>query len=165
MIRNGMSLWECVFLFELICVYLINKLWFFGKHNQWCLLNETPLKLRDNFTNPGIIVHFYPANQHELTNQISSYFYIGGSKISTFEYFHNSRLIRWIQQNNIYKNLDLIRDWTQIACLAVNNLNHYTAMFSKLLWGCNWILFMHGGFCPICLIHLIARKLLHFEKN
>ena len=38
-------------------------------------------------------------------------------------------------------------------------------MFSVLVWGCNWILFMHGWFYPIHLIHLIGRRSLHFEKN
>ena len=28
-------------------------------------------------------------------------------------------------------------------------------MFSVLVWGCNWILFMHGWFCPI---HLITTR-------
>ena len=60
---------------------------------------------------------------------------------------------------------DLTRDWTQIACLAARQFNHYTRMFSMLVWGCNWILFMHGWFCRICLIHLIGRKYLHFEKK
>ena len=81
-------------------------------------------------------------------------------------FFHNSRLIRWIQQNKIYKKFrDLTRNWTWIACLTVRHLNHYTTMFSVLVWGCNWILFMHGWFCPIRLIHLIGQKSLHFEKN
>ena len=33
-------------------------------------------------------------------------------------------------------------------------------MFSVLLWGRDWMLFMHRWSCPISLIHLI-----HFEKN
>ena len=33
-------------------------------------------------------------------------------------------------------------------------------MFSLLVWGCNWILFMHGWFYPI---HVIWQKNLHFE--
>ena len=37
-------------------------------------------------------------------------------------------------------------------------------MFSVLVWGCNWILFIHGWFCPIRLIHLFGRKFPHFEK-
>ena len=40
--------------------------------------------------------------------------------------------------------------------------NHYTSKFSLLVWGCNWILFMHRWFCPI---HLIRGKSLHFEKK
>ena len=38
-------------------------------------------------------------------------------------------------------------------------------MFTVLVWVCNWILFMHGWFCPLHLIHLIGRKPLHFEKS
>ena len=38
-------------------------------------------------------------------------------------------------------------------------------MFSALVGGCNWILFMHGWFCPIRPIHLNGRKSLHFEKK
>ena len=38
-------------------------------------------------------------------------------------------------------------------------------MFSVLVWGCNWILFIQWRFCPIRLIHLIGRKSLHFEKK
>ena len=84
----------------------------------------------------------------------------------TFEFFHNSCLIRQIQQNKIYKKFrDLPRNWTQIACLTVRYLNHYTKLFSVLVWGYNWILFMLGWFCPIRLIHLIGRKSLHFEKK
>ena len=60
-----------------------------------------------------------------------------------FGFFHNSRLIRRIQQNKIYKKRDLTRDWTWIACLTVRHLNHYARMFSVLVWVCNWILFMH----------------------
>ena len=86
--------------------------------------------------------------------------------LSTFfiiEIFHNSRVIRRIQHNKIYKKFrDLTRTWTQITCLAVSHSNRYTRMFSKLLWDCNWVLFMHGWFCPI---HLIGRKSLHFEKK
>ena len=79
---------------------------------------------------------------------------------------HNSRLIRRIQQNKIYKKFrDWTRNWTWITCLTVRHLNHYTRMFSVLVWGCNWILFMHGWFCPIHLIHLIGWKSLQFEKT
>ena len=84
--------------------------------------------------------------------------YSNGSNL-TFEFFHNSCLIRRIQQNKIYKNLT--RNWTQITCLAVRHLNHYTRMFSVLVWGCDWILFMHEWFCQIRLIHLIGQKSLH----
>ena len=78
---------------------------------------------------------------------------------NTFELFHNSRLIRQIEQNNFKKNRDFTRDWTHIACLAVSHSNHYTRMFSLLLWGCrsNWILFMHQWFCPI------ERKSFHYS--
>ena len=81
-------------------------------------------------------------------------------------FFHKSRLIRRIQQNKIYKKFrDLTRNWTQIACLTVRHLNHYTKLFSVPVWGYNWILFMLRWFCPIRLIHLIGRKSLHFEKT
>ena len=50
---------------------------------------------------------------------------------------------------------DLTRDWTQVACLAVSHSNHYTRMFPVLVWGYNWIQFIFGWFCPICLILLI----------
>ena len=87
------------------------------------------------------------------------------SRQRSFEFFHNSRLIRWIQQKKIYKKFrDLTSDWTQITCLTVRHPNHYTRVFSVFVWGYNWILFMHGWFCPICLIYLIGRKSLHFEK-
>ena len=58
--------------------------------------------------------------------------------------FHNSCLTksRWNQQKRFTK-----RDWTLIAFLAVIHSNHYTRMFSVLVWGCNWILFMHEWFC------------------
>ena len=59
----------------------------------------------------------------------------------------------------------MTRDWTKMTCLAVSHSNHYTKMFSVLVWGSNWILFMHGWFCPIRLIHVIGRKSLHFEKR
>ena len=87
-------------------------------------------------------------------------------KSTTFEFFHNFRLIRWIEQKIIYKKFgDMTKDWTQITYLAVRHFNHYTRMFSVLVWGCNWILFTHGWFCPIRLIHLIGWKSLHFEKK
>ena len=60
--------------------------------------------------------------------------------------FHNSRLIRWIQQIKFTKQFrDLTKDWIQIGCLAVSHSNHYTRTFSELAWGCHWILFMHGS--------------------
>ena len=87
-------------------------------------------------------------------------------KLQTFEFFHNSCLIRQIQQKEILKKFrDFSRIWNQIACLAVRHLNHYTKLFSVLLWDCNSIIFMHWWFCPICLIHLIGPKSFHFEKN
>ena len=43
--------------------------------------------------------------------------------------------------------------------------NHYTTKVSVLLWGWNWILFMHGWFCSIRLIHVIGWKSIHFEKK
>ena len=83
----------------------------------------------------------------------------------SFDFFHNSRLIRQIQQNKIYKKFrDLTRNWIQIACLTVRHLNHYTRMFSVLVSGWNWMLFMHGWFCPIHLIHQIGRNFFILKK-
>ena len=61
--------------------------------------------------------------------------------------------------------IDLTQNWIQIPCLVVGYSNYYTRVFSELAWGCNWILFMHGIFSPICLIHLIGWQSLHFEKK
>ena len=83
----------------------------------------------------------------------------------SIEFFHNCHLIKWIHQNKICKQLaGLGRDWTQITCLVVNHPNYYTR---KVFCACvrhRWILFMHGWFCPIRLIHLIRWKSVHFEK-
>ena len=57
---------------------------------------------------------------------------------------------------------DLTKDWAQITYLAVSHSDHYIRMFSVLVWGCIWILFMHRWFC---LIHLIRWKSLHFERK
>ena len=35
---------------------------------------------------------------------------------------------------------DLTKDWTQVTCLVVSHSNHYTRMFSVLVWDCKWIL-------------------------
>ena len=35
---------------------------------------------------------------------------------------------------------DLTRNWIPVACLVVRHFNHYTRMFSVLVWGYNWIL-------------------------
>ena len=59
----------------------------------------------------------------------------------TIKFFHNSHLIRRIDQENITKKFgDLTRNWTQIACFAVRHLNHYIRMFSVLVRAYNWIL-------------------------
>ena len=55
---------------------------------------------------------------------------------------------------NKKKIRDLTMNWTQVTCLAVSHSNHYTRMFSVLVWGCNWILFMHGSFCQTLTITL-----------
>ena len=66
----------------------------------------------------------------------------------TLEFFvHNSRLIRWIEQN------DLTKDWIHIACWSISHSNHYTRLCSVLVLGCKLILFMHGWLCPIHLVH------------
>ena len=60
---------------------------------------------------------------------------------SLSSFFYNSCLIRQIQQKEILKKFqDLSRNWTQITWLAVRNLNHYTKLFSVLVWDLNWIL-------------------------
>ena len=56
------------------------------------------------------------------------------------------------------KSIDLTRDWTKLTFLAISQSNHYTRMFSVLVWGLNWIWFIHVWFCPIRLIQLIGRK-------
>ena len=137
-------------------------LWFTSKKIRPCgyialdvVINETKkwsnlLELSFTSTHPNILSH-----------AILSEPWFGYCVIRDF---HNSRLI---QQNKIYnKFIDLTRDWTHSTCLAVSNLNHYTTCrrFSVLVWGCNWILFMHAWFCSICLIHLIGRKSLHLKK-
>ena len=49
-------------------------------------------------------------------------------------FFQNSHLIRRIQQKYFYKKIaDVTWDWTEITCLAVGHLNHYTRMFSVLV--------------------------------
>ena len=53
----------------------------------------------------------------------------------------------------------------QVACLTVRHLNHYTKLFSVLVWGHKWTIFMLGWFCPIHLIHWIRRKSVHFGKT
>ena len=67
------------------------------------------------------------------------------AKGSVFEFIHSSRLIRRMESKLFAKNWRLDQ-----------RLNHYTRMFSLLVCGCNWILFMHGCFCPIYLIHVIG---------
>ena len=80
----------------------------------------------------------------------------------TIEVFHNSSLIRRLQQNKIYQKIrGLTKDLTTITCYS----NHYTRMISMLVRGCNWILSMHLWFCPIRLIHPIRCISLHFEKK
>ena len=67
--------------------------------------------------------------------------------------------------NWTYKKFgDMTRDYTQITCLAVKHFNHYTRIFSVLVWGCNWMLFMNGWFCPIC-FNSSGLKSLHFENK
>ena len=80
-------------------------------------------------------------------------------------FFHNSRLIRWIQQDKIYKKIldQGLNPDRLLSCQQRSN--HYTGMIFVFVWGCNWILFVYGWFCPICIIHLIGRKSSHFEKN
>ena len=59
----------------------------------------------------------------------------------------------------------LTENWTQITCLAGSHTNHYTRMFSVPVWGSNWVLFMHGWFWSIRLIHLIRQKSRHLKKR
>ena len=83
-------------------------------------------------------------------------------------FFHKSRLLNRddFNKNIIYKKFrDLTKDWTQIARLAVSHSNQYIKMFSLLVWGLNWILFMHRWFCQINLIHLTLKmKISSFWK-
>ena len=63
--------------------------------------------------------------------------------IMSHRVFHNSRLIRWIQQDEIYNKVrDLTRDWTRITCLTVSHPNYYTRIISVLVSACNWMLLM-----------------------
>ena len=86
-------------------------------------------------------------------------------QILSIEFFHNCCLIRWTHEKKYKKFRDLTSDWTQVICLAVSHSNHYIRKFSVLMWGCIWIVFMLGWFCPTCLIHQIGQKFLHFEKK
>ena len=112
-----------------------------------------------NTSSPWNLISF-----HTISDWIASTF-INQIRLQVIEFFHSSRLIRRIEQKKNLQFGDMTRDWTQIACLAVKHFNHYTRMFSVLVWGCNWMLFMHGWFCPVPLIHLIGLKSLHYEKN
>ena len=85
--------------------------------------------------------------------------------------FHGASTLFW--RNQVFQNYRLIpkkqipkksETWTQIACLAVSQSNHYTKMFSGLLWGCNWFIFIYAWFCPIRAIYLNGQKFHHFEK-
>ena len=89
-----------------------------------------------------------------------------GLCLKPFDFLYIS-LIRWTQQNVIYKKSRyLTKDWFQITCLAVSHSNHYTRIFLEVLVrGCNWSLFKHGWFCQIYLVHLIRRKCLHLEQT
>ena len=54
------------------------------------------------------------------------------------EFFHNSRLFKRIEQEKITQKFgDLTKNLTQINCLAVRHLNHYTRMISVLVLGYN----------------------------
>ena len=48
-------------------------------------------------------------------------------------------------------------NWTDTTFSAVRHLNYYSRIFSVLVCGRNWILFMHGWFYQF---HLIAQKIL-----
>ena len=76
--------------------------------------------------------------------------------LKTIDFFYNSRLFRRIQQNKFLKKLET---WAGIEPRSPGTLTITPN------WGCNSILFRHGEFCPIRLIHLIGRKSLHFEKK
>ena len=80
----------------------------------------------------------------------------------TFEFFHNSHLIRQSQQNKLQKIQTLDQLLNPDHLLAVSHYNHYTRMSSAVVLGCNWILFIHERSCPI---RLIGQKSLHFEKK
>ena len=107
---------------------------------------------------------YYHAGLLHVNNSGSKYCLFKHVIQMSIEFFQSSRLIRLIEQKYFTKNVETTRNWTQITCLTVRHFNLYTRMFSVFVWGCNWILFMLGWFCPICLIHLIGQKSFHFEK-
>ena len=65
------------------------------------------------------------------------------NKTWPIEFFHNSRLIRWIQQDKIYKKIldQGLNPDRLLSCQQRSN--HYTGMVFVLVWGCNWILFVY----------------------
>ena len=83
-------------------------------------------KTRSNFGTEGVTQHSGLTYNHYC-------------KSKTLKFFHNSCLSRWCQQN-LQKIGDLTKDWDQITCLAATHSNHYTRMYTVLMWGCNWIL-------------------------
>ena len=145
--RNGMiylfrhNIWLFLYCVDFIQYWVC---WFLTERSLYTVILSRPYKITG-------MVHLCNTNK-----QLSNYDTIEGHLpfvlwlISGFtpfnnQVFHNSRLIRWIQQDKTYKKTsELTRDGTQIACLAVSHSNRYSRMFSMLVWGCNWILFMHG---------------------
>ena len=94
--------------------------------------------------------------------------YPGGTCPGTPPYGQNSwhMLLKLLPcQNFVAGGKNNNNNWETWPGIEPIHSNHYTRTFSVLLWGCNWILIMHGWFCPICLFHLIGRKSLHLEKK
>ena len=87
-------------------------------------------------------------------------------RVKNHRVFHNSRLIRWIQQDKIYqKNWRFGQGLNQIACWAVSHSSHYTRMFSVLVWGWNWILFMTDSVQFVLFIWLDENLFIFISKN
>ena len=71
----------------------------------------------------------------------------------------------YLEEYNLQKIDRVDQGWTQNICLTVSHSSNYTTVCSVLVWGCNWVLFMHGWFNSIRLIHLIVSKSHRFKKK
>ena len=84
------------------------------------------------------VIHFDENSSFHKHWQNDKKFRLNFLKLTNQLLFQKSPLIRWTQK----KIRDLTQGWTHIACLAVSHSNHYTRMFSVLVWECNWILIL-----------------------